>query len=399
LGETVRRTDVRVRRLLNQAGKFSVQDRRVLLGLIGELLGGVIGRYRALAERGQIELSTTPYAHPILPLLLDVASAREAMPDAALPATTKYPDGEARAHWHAREGIAVFERYFGFRPIGCWPAEGGASEAALSVLAQNGFKWAASGEAVLRHSLSSSGSAPDGAKEKWLYRSYAVAPSGLTTFFRDDGLSDLIGFAYATWHADDAVADLIAHLERIADVCADRPDAVVSIVLDGENAWEHYPENGYYFLSALYKRLSEHPRLRMTTFGERASKADTPLPRLVAGSWVYGTFSTWVGDADKNRGWDMLIDAKRAYDAAVASLSPSQREAASRQLAVCEGSDWFWWFGDYNPESTVKDFDFLYRRHLSHLYRLLARDPPPYLAHAFAHGHGAPEHGGTMRRN
>jgi alpha-amylase/alpha-mannosidase (GH57 family) len=393
LGETVRRTDVRVRRLLNQGGQFSLQDRKALLGLIGELSSGIVARYRRLAERGQVELSVTPFAHPILPLMIDIASAREAMPDVPLPATTKYPDGEARAAWHVREGIATFERFFGFRPVGCWPAEGGVSQAALTTLAQQGLRWAATGEAVLRNSLKPS----DGPKT-WLYQPYAVAPSGLPTFFRDDGLSDLIGFTYASWHADDAVADLLSHLERIADLCRDRPNAVVSIILDGENAWEHYPENGYYFLSALYKRMAEHPRLRMTTFRDCATNA-APLPALTAGSWVYGTFSTWVGDVDKNRGWEMLIDAKRAFDTAAPQLAPDRREQATRQLAVCEGSDWFWWFGDYNPEATVNDFDSLFRRHLTNLYYLIEREPPQYLAHAFTRGTGAPEHGGTMRKN
>lgn len=399
IGETIRRTDVRVRRLMLKETGYSLHDRSALLALLGELLGGVIGRYRRLAERGQVELSVTPYAHPILPLLLDIESAREAMPEAELPAETSYPGGQERAHWHVREGVATFERYFGFRPLGCWPSEGGVSEAASAVLAREGFRWAATGEAVLRHSLTQSEQPAPEAKEWWLYRPYRVAQTELRTFFRDDGLSDLIGFTYATWHADDAVADLVAHLERIADACREQPDAVVSIILDGENAWEHYPENGFYFLSALYKRLAEHPRLQMTTFADCASAPADALPRLVAGSWVYGTFSTWVGDPDKNRGWDMLTDAKRAFDASAARLTPAQREAALRQLAVCEGSDWFWWFGDYNPQSTVSDFERLYRQHLTNLYRLLGVEPAEYLSHVFARGHGRPEHGGTMRKN
>jgi alpha-amylase/alpha-mannosidase (GH57 family) len=112
---------------------------------------------------------------------------------------------------------------------------------------------------------------------------------------------------------------------------------------------------------------------------------------------VYGTFSTWIGDTDKNRGWDMLADAKRAFDSAAPRMNPVQREAAEHQLAVCEGSDWFWWFGDYNPQATVSDFEQLYRRHLANLYQMLRVEPPNYLGQAFAHGHGAPMHGGTMR--
>ena len=176
---------------------------------------------------------------------------------------------------------------------------------------------------------------------------------------------------------------------------------MVSIILDGENAWEHYPENGYYFLSALYRRLADHPGIELTTFSEALERCPVPaeLPRLVAGSWVYGTFSTWIGDPDKNRGWDMLGAAKRACDAALASgrLGEEQRARALKQLAVCEGSDWFWWFGDYNPADTVSDFDRLYRRHLSNLYRLIGKEPPAYLEQPLTHGGGAPRAGGAMR--
>ncbi len=397
LGETVRRNDLRARRLLEKESGYSVHDRRELLTLIGELLSGLIGRYKALAERGQVELSVTPYAHPILPLLLDLECAREAMPDAALPAVTSYPGGEQRARWHVQHGIAVFERHFGFRPSGCWPAEGGVSTATLAVLEEAGFRWAATGEGVLRHSLTRLEPPLPDTKEEWLYEPYTMAHADLRTFFRDDGLSDLIGFTYATWHADDAVADLVSHLERIAEACRDHPQRVVTIILDGENAWEHYPENGYYFLSALYQRLSAHPRLQMTTFSDCLGAPAKSLDTLVAGSWVYGTFSTWVGDTDKNRGWDMLTDAKQVYDVAAPQLPPDKRLLAERQLAICEGSDWFWWFGDYNPQATVSDFERLYRLHLTNLYELLKREPPNYLARIFARGHGAPAHGGTMR--
>jgi alpha-amylase/alpha-mannosidase (GH57 family) len=273
------------------------------------------------------------------------------------------------------------------------------STAALQLLGEEGFRWAASGEAVLHRSLGRPEQPPLEEKERWLYQPWTAPAGGMRVFFRDDGLSDLIGFSYASWHADDAVAGLIGHLVRIADSCRARPNAVVSIILDGENAWEHYPDNGYYFLSALYRRLSEHPRLQMATFSDCLALEAAPLETLSAGSWVYGSFSTWVGDTDKNRGWDMLTDAKRVFDVAVGQLAPGQRELAARQLAVCEGSDWFWWFGDYNPQATVSDFERLYRLHLTNLYQLLRRAPPEYLAHVFTRGHGAPEHGGTMRKN
>ena len=395
LGETVRRTDARVQRLIDKAGGYTLDDRRALLGIVGELLDGVIGRYRALADAGRIELSFTPHTHPILPLLIDLKCAREAM-DAALPSLERYPEGEARARWHVREGLAAFARYFGHAPKGCWPAEGGVSTRALELLGEAGVAWAATGEGVLRHTLVRAQHDLHGHKDAWLYRRYA-GPGGVSTFFRDDGLSDLIGFTYATWHADDAVSNMVHHLEQIADRSRGHPERVVSIILDGENAWEHYPENGYYFLNGLYDRLSTHPRLQLTTFADCLALDPAPLPPLVAGSWVHGNFSTWIGDPEKNRGWEMLGDAALAFHAARSQLDGARLRRAQEQLGVCEGSDWFWWFGDYNPAATVSDFEALFRRHLTNLYRMIGTKPPEYLSDVFTHGAGEPVHGGTMR--
>jgi alpha-amylase/alpha-mannosidase (GH57 family) len=195
---------------------------------------------------------------------------------------------------------------------------------------------------------------------------------------------------------------MIHHLENIATACADEGRAIVSIILDGENAWEFYPENGYHFLSALYKELSQHPQLNMTTYSEYLNKQHSPekLNRVVAGSWVYGTFSTWIGSRDKNTGWDMLCEAKTAVDMALhqKQFSQEKREQIEIQLAVCEGSDWFWWFGDYNPSESVSDFEYLYRLQLSHLYQLIGVTAPASLSEAFTHGTGHPGVGGTMRR-
>jgi alpha-amylase/alpha-mannosidase (GH57 family) len=403
LGETVRRQDERMKALIKKGEGYSAHDRHTLLGVIGELLAGIIPRYRRLAEAGRVELSVTPYAHPIVPLLLDLHSAREAMPEARLPVMERYPGGAERVRWHMSEGIATFRYYFGFEPKGCWPSEGSVSTEAMRYFQEAGFRWVASGGNVLHNSLRATKPAAV-ADTQCAHRPYAVADSTTACFFRDDGLSDLVGFTYSNWHADDAVANLLNHLNNIADACGRRDDAVVTIILDGENAWEYYPENGYYFLSALYKGLAEHPRLELTTFSAvlDAMLPRETLPRLVAGSWVYGTFSTWIGDPDKNRAWDMLGDAKLRFDEVMATgrLTETQREAAERQLAICEGSDWFWWFGDYNPAEAVSDFERLFRLQLTTLYSILGEEPPEYLSHVFAHGGATPqaEAGGVMRR-
>ncbi len=399
MGETVRRTDDRIKQLIEKGSRYTLAERWILLEVIGELLGSVIERYRRLAERGQIELSVTPYAHPIVPLLLDVQSAREAMPEADLPEQGNYPGGLERTRWQFERGLKTFKRFFGFRPEGCWPSEGSLSEATLSLLDEFGFRWTASGENVLRNSLTAAGREPD--EDSCLHGVYRMGQNAVNCFFRDDGLSDLIGFTYSHWHADDAVANFVHHLENIAATCRTHPGAVVSIILDGENAWEHYPENGYYFLEALYRELSDHSELELTTYSrllDTHPKVEK-LSRLAAGSWVYGTFSTWVGEKDKNRGWDMLIEAKRCFDKVMQSgrLNTEQREQAELQLAICEGSDWFWWFGDYNSVEAVSDFESLFRHNLVHLYRILGETPPDYLHEVFTHGKGAPAMGGTMR--
>jgi alpha-amylase/alpha-mannosidase (GH57 family) len=399
LGETVRRADPLVARLTERGRDFSALQRRELLTLIGELVGQVVPRYRQLAERGQIELSVTPYGHPIIPLLLDFHCARDAVPGMTLPHHARYAGGAARATWHIEEALRVFTRAFGIHPEGCWPAEGAVSAGTLELLASVGkFRWAASSAGVLRQSLALTDA--EAAKDPLAYnRPYRLGGTGMSCFFRDDGLSDLIGFTYATWHGDDAVANLVSQLTHLAREYHDGNHAVL-IALDGENAWEHYPFNGYYFLRALYAQLADHPHLRLTTLSECLGRGiqPAPLPRLCAGSWVHGTLATWIGDPSKNRAWDLLCDAKEAYDRVTPQLDPAQRAAAVRQLALCESSDWFWWFGDYNPADAVSQFDRLYRRQLVTLYRRLNLAPPGELALPIASGSGAPEHGGVMRR-
>lgn len=402
MGEHARANDLRVISLEKKRHHFGLEDRRALVTLIAEILSGLIPRYRALAESGRVELSVTPYAHPIIPLLIDFASARPAMPVVQLPGEPGYPGGQERAQWHVREGLKCFQRHFGFLPGGCWPAEGAVCDATLKMLAEHGIQWAASGQQVLHNSLRHAGE--DTSSGNWPHRGYLAADGRMGCFFRDDGLSDLIGFTYADWHAEDAVANLLRHLENIADATREMPDAVVSIIMDGENAWEYYPRNGCFFLEALYREMASHPRLQLTTFSELLGSAARPtriLPPVVPGSWVYGTFSTWIGDPDKNRGWEMLCQAKQACDRYLqsTSLDSRQRDRVLRQLATCEGSDWFWWFGDYNPGETVSDFEQLFRSQLRHLYQMIDTTPPAYLDQVFAQGSGDPSRGGVMRQN
>jgi len=396
MGETVKLSDSRVQHLIAKGSFYTRHDRLELLEIIGEQLSHVIQRYKVLARKGQVELSVTPYAHPIMPLLLDMNTTHQAMPDAPLPDCTRYAGGDERVEWHLKKAVKIFERFFGFKPKGCWPSEGAISAETLKILGKSGFNWTASGGSVLGNSLH----LPENEQPHSRHHPFKLEKTKIACFFRDDGLSDLIGFDYSKWHADDAVSDLIKHLMNIRANESD--DSVVSIIMDGENAWEYFPHNGYFFLSALYKQLSSHPDIELTTFSEclKNKVPVKPLKKLLAGSWVYGTFSTWIGDSDKNRGWDMLCDVKSAFDQAIADkrLSNKQLKKAEYQLAVCEGSDWFWWFGDYNPGQAVSSFEKQFRLNLANLYKLLDEEPPAYLSLSFTQGSGAPAMGGVMRQ-
>ncbi len=408
MGETVRRDNPLIIRLTDKSFHFNHQDRLELLTLIGSLIGGVFSRYQVLAEQGRIELSMTPYAHPIMPLLLDVQAGKQVCPNEPQPNHESYPGGSERVQWHLQRGLAVFKRYFGVHPTGCWPSEGAISEQTIHELAKAGFAWVASGDQVLSNSLAKQNITDQVCRHRvWQFDHLSPA-----LFFRDDGLSDLIGFDYQKWHADDAVTNFISHLESVHDSCRGE-DAVVSIILDGENAWEFYPENGFWFLDALYKKLSEHPDIELTTFSTVVAQTlqRKTLQHVVAGSWVYGNLATWIGSDAKNRAWDLLIAARIAFDQAQEmaqekDLKNSGWDAAMldrnlQQLAICEGSDWFWWFGDYNPSDAVRDFDQLFRLQLTRLYELIEFPVPDalYQPLCLSSVHDSSvEAGGVMRR-
>lgn len=392
-----------VKPLLDSDAPYDAAQRRQLLQIMHQAFDGLLGRYRALADTGQIELSMTPYGHPIVPLLIDMEAMHCALPEAKGPDCMTYPGGLERARWHMREGLRVFEHFLGRRPQGVWLSEGGVSSEALKVLEEFGIRWTASGEGVWNNSLYLSELEAQGEEgRRSLFCSHQLPDCGTRLFFRDDGLSDLIGFEYQQWNAGDAAADFNQHLENIASYLGERcEEHVVSVILDGENAWEYYPDNAFHFLGALYEQLAAGQHARLITFSEALDRCPPEkLPALCAGSWVYGSFSTWIGESDKNRAWDMLVEAKKTYDAVTSrrTFSAGETQELERQLAICEGSDWFWWFGDYNPSDSVNDFDRLYRQQLRNLYDLLGEPPPPSLNKPVSVGGGNAENAGTMRR-
>lgn len=390
-GETLRREEPLIPELMARGAGFSLADRQQLLSVLGASICGLIGRWRALGESGQIELSCSPQAHPLSPLLIDFASAHEAWPDCPLPAAPAYSGGRSRVAAQLDAAIASHTARFGAPPQGLWPAEGALSAPFLEQIGERPLRWAASSAAVL---FNSAGAAAD------IYRPWRIAGSELALFFRDEHISDLIGFEYARWHGRDAARHFTGEIERLG---SEHPDGVVCVILDGENAWETYPYNGWHFFEDLYGALATHPAIRtvsMATASSEQRERCATLPKFVAGSWVYGNFSTWIGDPAKNRAWDLLCEAKRTADLVLGSerLDAAAAAAVRARLTVCESSDWFWWFGDYNPGEAVASFDALFRDNLRDLYRLLKLPAPADLDQPISFAQGSPEASGTMRR-
>jgi alpha-amylase/alpha-mannosidase (GH57 family) len=356
---------------------FTRDDVEVLAANQVRILAGIVPRWRALVERGQVELSATPYYHPILPLVCDTDAARRALPDLPLPPRFAHPED---ARWHVREALQSHARRFGTPPAGMWPAEGSVSPEALAVLASEGVRWAGSDEGVLLRSL------PAGTNRmKALYRPWRVdaGPGGeLSMLFRDRNLSDVIGFTYAKVAARHAAQDFTTHVRAVGEAwAAERQPgpATVGVFLDGENAWEHYPASGHEFLDQLYATLEASAEIETVTMSEAVADAPGPaIPRIHSGSWIESSYRIWIGHSEDRQAWTALGAARDQLDAAVraGTVEPEKLERARRHLYAAEGSDWYWWFGDDFATDQAAEFDSLFRGQVIRASLLLGANPP-----------------------
>ena len=307
--------------------------------------------YGRLHREGRIEVSCTPYYHPILPLLIDHTSARESMPGVELPSEKIAFPQDAR--WQLRNAKAAFQEQLGIDAVGVWPSEGSVSEATLEMMAEEGFTWTASDEQVLANSLGLPNlQLPGEERAARLYRPYKRSyPRGdVALLFRDHFLSDRIGFTYATWEPEAAVADFIRHLERIRRE-SPQPEPLVSVILDGENCWEYYPEDGRAFLESLYAGLAETEWIDLGAASRHISELEPELlERVRAGSWIDGNFSIWIGHRDDRRSYEQLALARKALVAGSGGVHPLDGDGLSpelqrawRALFAAEGSDCNWW--------------------------------------------------------
>ena len=373
--------DLRVRHLIAKGCDYAEDDKTLLRRVELEILGKVIPEYREAAERGQIEISASPFYHPILPLLCDADVYLRTHPQARLPRFTRPEDA---AEQLAR-AAACHERLFGRRPVGLWPSEGSVSDAMVPLVAAAGFQWMATDELILARTAGMDFSR-DGyghiEQPERLYEPYALSVGGATVscMFRDHALSDLIGFTYAGWAAEAAAEDFVARLAEGGRRYRDRTgggEACIPIILDGENAWEHFPGGGRPFLRALYRRLASHPDLRTVTMAEACAAPVRQLSSIFPGSWIDANFYIWIGHADDQKGWRQLADARHALD--VSAAAPEALAEAREEILIAEGSDWFWWYGDDHSSDHDLEFDDLFRRHLRNAYRRLGAPVPEEL--------------------
>jgi len=382
--------DLELVRLVKKGRAYSEADKFILRNKQLELFKAILEEYRRAAERGQIEISTSPFYHPILPLLCDAAVATESHPGVRLPRRPFQHPEDARDQLQA--AVALHERVFGRRPAGLWPSEGSVSDEVLRLAAAEGFKWAGTDEGVLGRSLSVGFyRQPDGTV--WnggeLYRPhrFAAGDREISVFFRDHELSDLIGFVYAHVDARQAAGDLHHRIRAAARSTGERT-AVVSVILDGENAWEFFPGNGREFLKSFYSLIAQDPELQAVTASEALALVEPgKLTHVVPGSWINANFDVWIGAEEDNRAWDLLANARDFYAAQSRSpnISPDKVKLARDELWIAEGSDWNWWYGPEHSTDNDEEFDRLYRIHLSNVYRLLAASPPDELAVPIKH--------------
>ena len=372
----LRGRDPRLTGLVEQGRDFSEDDKARLREVELDVLGRVLPAYREAQARGQVELATSPFYHPILPLLCDSEIYQRAHPGAPRPSIHLRRPGDAQLQ--IARAVALHESTFGVRPRGMWPPEGAVSDEALALIAASGMQWAATDEDVLARSLST----PLHDRPDLLYRPYRVGGAGPVMLFRDHAMSDRIGFHYQSWDADAAADDFVTAVRQAGRRFAAAGGGevgTVCVILDGENAWEYYPGGGRPFLRALYRRLEGAGDIEMVTMAEAAGGEAGSLPSIFPGSWINSDFYIWMGHGDDRRAWDQVSAARSMFDERAAAVTPEARDGALEELLIAEGSDWFWWYGDDHSSDHDADFDDLFRRHLRNAYAALGADIPAAL--------------------
>ncbi|MEZ4312552.1 MAG: glycoside hydrolase family 57 protein, partial [Polyangiaceae bacterium] len=369
LGFAAHEDDPELRKLDRKGAEYTEDDKAHLLAAIRRAAAGVLPAWRALSASGQVELSTSPYYHPIVPLLVDTDVARVSLPHDPLPPRFSYK-GDAKEQ--IARSLKAHARAFGKPARGIWPPEGSLSSETVALYKSLGVEWLCGDVHTLGRSLAH----PEHNPHTRLH-----LHEGVSMAFRDQDLSDRIGFRYAHMNEGAAVDDLVGCARHIGG-----DDGAVFVFLDGENPWETYSHRGEPFLETLYQRLAMEKRGGRIATRTMSEVVETrgpgrPLERLHPGSWIGAAYRIWIGDGAKNRAWALLRAAREKLaqaESARGNTDPCVRKAFEH-LLVAEGSDWFWWFGEPNSSAEDPLYDELFRGHLREAYCALGEPPPAEL--------------------
>ncbi len=393
-GPTLKR-DPQILALAKKDRNFMQKEKEFLLAKQYGLISQIIPTYKRLQDKGLIEISVSPFYHPLLPLVCDNHTAKEAQPEVKLPGYRfKFPED---AEEQIRLALEYYRKLFGTEPQGMWPPEGGVNTAVLDMAAKQGLKWIATDEFVLGKSLALledfdqelARNLP--AEKKCLPYNYKKQPNEISIFFRNQTLSNLISFVYSSWDEEKAADDFFHRLIALSNnLRTEKGQYIIPVIMDGENAWEYYPKGGEIFLFSLYQKIVNSPQFKPVTFSEFLSFSQetrqNSLTRITPGSWIEGNFSKWIGEPAKNEAWDFLFEARNALREFLGRLSPTEREKkreiiekALRIIYIAEGSDWFWWIKRGVQPESEKKFSLILKMYLAEFYRTLGLDIPSHL--------------------
>jgi alpha-amylase/alpha-mannosidase (GH57 family) len=353
--------DLRPQELVDKGKNFSEDDKAMLRKLGLETIRNIIPEYRRMQERGIIEISTTPFYHPILPILIDSRVAGD-----HIPVSVQFPFD---AQEQLTRALDFMEDRFGQKPRGLWPSEGGVSNDAALLVSALGFKWMATDEGILVKS---------GVDLSWNNRRSLYCPyrkGDLTIFFRDRTLSDLIGFQYMHASASESATDLLRRLKELPE------GSHAVIALDGENPWDYYPNSGRDFLRHLFFGIQTDPSLEAVTLSEAVDRVPSQkIDWLAPGSWANANFDIWIGHAEDHQAWQWIVRAREALMERKGQIEEKDWNLAYEELLVSEGSDWMWWFGNDFSSDSDAIFDSLFRQHIGNIYQLIGLPVPEELA-------------------
>ncbi|MFH1189865.1 MAG: glycoside hydrolase family 57 protein [Candidatus Omnitrophota bacterium] len=382
--------DIQLNDLIRKGRDYTEDDKEYVVLKQKEIMGQILPLYKRLQDEGRIEITTTPFYHPILPLICDTSVAKVSLPGSPLPKKYSHPED---AEWQVESAIKYHTEQFGAPPRGMWPSEGSVSDGMLDILIKKGIDWVATDEDILFRSLSSYDKRYKGQAEfdrRIIYRpyDYKVDSRSITMIFRDKNLSDIISFNYNSWNQDEAARDLMNHCNNIGEnMRRDNDKGLLTIAMDGENAWEYFDDNGRLFFETLYTGLDRQELVGSTTvsgFLELENPKRT-ISRIYPGSWINHNFDIWIGQEQDNMSWDYLSRVRRdLVKFTKASGRDSRADGAGiaeawRELYIAEGSDWNWWYSGKAHTGKENPFDELYRMHLKNIYKLLKKPIPDFL--------------------